>query len=418
MWKTSSEANSFRLYCPYHFNQTILKNIIENKSKNSKICNTKICLLYSEDEQKTLAYNYLCNYNSLNDFNDKNNINIYKRINSDGDEIVSKTFIQCTKIKNITFTDETIIKYLDLCYKDVYYKCELFEKPKEKDFTSVNNKESCPGKNYKKSAFLISISFLLIDIISINFLFLIEYLFLARIINIIQYPEPRNQNKENMDTINSTIKNNQQNGNINNNNSEFKKEPTQTIIVDKEYKECPDDGGDENIFKRNKRLKNNDDNDLTKMTPKEEKKIQNLKGEGSSNLKLLDFLNNEKIDNINDNEKIIYIKVNNNNENKKNINNRKIKFTNTGSFKPSQDKTSFQNSSSIDKSIRPMKLNLNRISIEKSIKKQIKNDDIVINNNNNENIEDNNSSNRYNTDNIHGRQTQRIILSKMNLDNK
>ena len=310
-----------------------------------------------------MAYNYLCNYNSLNDFKNENDINLYKRINSEGNEIVSEIYIQCTKINNIIFTDGAIIKYLNLCNNDIYYKCELFEKPIEKDFTSVNNKESCPGKNYNKSSFLLSISFLLTDIISINFFFLIEYLFLEKIINFIEFTESHNRNRENLDTINSTIKNNQQNKNINNNNSEFKKEPTQTIIVDNEHQ-------DENIFKSHKKSKNND-NDITKVTQREEKKIKNLKGKGASNLKLIDFLDNEKIDNINDNEKIIDIKVNNNNENKKNINNRKIKFTNTGSFKPSQDQTGFQNSSSIDKSIRPMKLNLNRISIEKSIKKQI-----------------------------------------------
>ena len=110
------------------------------------------------------------------------------------------------------------------------------------------NKESCPGKNYDRSSFLLSISFLLTDITSINFLFLIEYLFLEKIINFIEFTESHNRNRENLDTINSTIKNNQQNKNINNNNSEFKKEPTQTIIVDKEYQ-------DENIFKSHKKSK-------------------------------------------------------------------------------------------------------------------------------------------------------------------
>ena len=58
-----------------------------------------------------------------------------------------------------------------MCNRNAYYKCELFENPKNEDFTSVNNKESCPGLSYEKTAFLLSISFLLIDIICFTFLF-------------------------------------------------------------------------------------------------------------------------------------------------------------------------------------------------------------------------------------------------------
>ena len=36
----------------------------------------------------------------MNDFKDKNDKTIYKRINSEGYEISSNAFIQCSKIKN------------------------------------------------------------------------------------------------------------------------------------------------------------------------------------------------------------------------------------------------------------------------------------------------------------------------------
>ena len=112
----------------------------------------------------------------------------------------------------------------------------------------------------------------------------------------------------------------------------------------------------------------------------------------------------EKLYTNNDNnEKIIEIKINNNNENIKNMNNRTIKFT-TGRFKPTMDNTSFQNSSSIDKSRRPININLNSISKEISIKQKNNNDG----NNINESNEDNNNSyNSYrnDTDDVHERQT-------------
>ena len=74
----------------------------------------------------------------MNDFKNENDINLYKRINSEGNEIESEIYIQCTKTNNITFKDWTFIKYLNLYNNDIYYKYELFEKPIEKDFTSVN----------------------------------------------------------------------------------------------------------------------------------------------------------------------------------------------------------------------------------------------------------------------------------------
>ena len=59
-----------------------------------------MCIFYSENNSNNLAYNYKCNHNSLNDFKDKNDKTIYKRINSEGYEISSNAFIQCSKIKN------------------------------------------------------------------------------------------------------------------------------------------------------------------------------------------------------------------------------------------------------------------------------------------------------------------------------
>ena len=306
VWKTSTEAETFISNCPYHFSQSLLTNIIDKenneKDKYSKICKIRICTFYSEDDINNLPYNYFCNYNSLNDFKKKNDGTIYKRINSEGKEISSKDYIQCSKIKNITFSDENIKKFLNLCDNNIYYKCQLFEKLKEKDINSVNNKEICPGKNYEKVAYLLSVSYTLIDIICFTFLFLIEFLILLNLINIILSPETTNQNKENMETINSTVKNksNQQNSNNmneNNNTPEYQKEPTQTIIVATSGSQY-----NEHIFITPRKSENIEDNTITKVTQRNEIRIPNLKT--TSNIKLLNLalVDSEKRDMYNENE--------------------------------------------------------------------------------------------------------------------
>ena len=352
VWKTSTEAGNFIVNCPYHFSQSLLSTII-NKENNadkdgySKICKTRICTLYSEDDTNDLPYKYLCNYNSLNDFKNKNDETIYKRINSEGNEISSNAFIQCSKIKNITFPDENIKKYLNLCDKNIFYNCELFEKPKEKDFNSVNNIEICPGKNYEKTAYLLSVSYALIDIICFTFLFFIEYLVVANLLNIILSPEANNQN---METINSTIKNksNQQNSNNvneNNNTPEYQKEPTQTIIV-----ATPQDN--ERIFITPKKIENEDDI-ITKVTQKDENRIQNLKT--TSNIKLLNLalVDSEKRDiyneneNENDNKKELKIRHHKENTNTKKRK-KKLNITNSPNLVPNLDLTLIRSDKTIN----------------------------------------------------------------------
>ena len=329
VWKTSTEAVQFKFNCPYHFSQSLLKTIInKEKNKNGKdghydICDVRICTLYSEDDTNDLSYNYLCNYNSLNDFEYKNDGTIYKRINSEGNEISSQSFIQCSKIKSNTFSDDEFIKnYLNLCNKNAYYNCALFEKPKENDINSVNNKELCPGINYEKTAYLLSVSFMLIDIICFDFLFFVEYIIMINLIKISQIPEENSQIRENVETINSTVKNksNQQNSNINENNNtpEYQKEPTQTIIVAETRQ-------NENEDILTTPIKSENDEMTTGITQKEGNRIQNLKTK--SNIKLLNLalVDSEKRDIYNENENG---NENGNEDGNENDNNKKLKLNN------------------------------------------------------------------------------------------
>ena len=227
VWYTSFNAEVFIKICPFHYNSSSLKKMIE-KYDNEDFCGIRMCYLYSEDDTKTLPYNYFCNYDSSKEFDSKNNMEL-TRINSDGKSVKSNIFITCKIILKIVITDETLISYTSLCQKNYYYDCQLFEKPDIEEYSPINNIESCPDSNYISTSFSLSVSFLIIDLICFSFIFFVEFLILKKII-IINCPEERN--KENHSTINSSIKNDNQQNNNSGNNEEFKKEPTEVIIIE------------------------------------------------------------------------------------------------------------------------------------------------------------------------------------------
>lgn len=338
IWKTSTEAESFIKECPYHFNDTLLNSIIDksleekDSNKNIKFCDVRICALYSEKDEETLAYNYICNYDSSSDFKEKNNGNIYKRINSNNIEISSSKYIQCMKIKTFSAANnDFLIAYMNLCEPNTLYKCDLFEKPISEDINMINNIESCPSNNYKTTALLLAISFLLIDIICFVFLFLVEFLILQKMIYVIELPPIEEPNKDNQATINSTInRNNEHNNHEENENAKesvFRKEMTQTIIVSNSKMNNQND----ELFISP--LKTRDDSESIQ-NEERRKRIPNLKN--PSNKKLINLNINvnksydedEKSANINENNenehKILDLKTSNYNEHKKN---RKSQFS-------------------------------------------------------------------------------------------
>ena len=119
IWITSSKAESFTANCPYHFNNSLLNIIMEKNNKKSEICENRKCILYSENDE-ALGYSYICNFNSLNDFKSRNNGTIYKRINKEGNEISSNSFIKCSKL-NVSISEPIIENYLILCNDNEYF---------------------------------------------------------------------------------------------------------------------------------------------------------------------------------------------------------------------------------------------------------------------------------------------------------
>lgn len=305
VWFTSFNSETFIKVCPFHFTSTLIKEIME-KNVNEDFCKIRMCYLYSEEETKVLPYNYICNYDSSKEFDYKNNIEL-TRINSDGNTFKSNMFINCKIILKITIPDETLISYTSLCHKNYYYDCQLFDKPDIEDNISINNEESCPESSYTKTAFLLSFSFFLIDLICLFFVFIIEYIILKKIIYL-NFPEERN--KENHSTINSSIKNdNQQNNNNSGNNEEFKKEPTEIIIIENKNNNNSIINIENSVREEDKKVELN-----TTMKENEQEEIFNFK---KINLKLIDKDKEEEKQRNIYQEIVINVKNNKNELNKK-----------------------------------------------------------------------------------------------------
>jgi hypothetical protein len=354
IWKTSTEADTLFKICPYHFDDTLLNNILDKylkekaSNKNIKFCNIRHCLLNYEKDEDSLAFNYVCNYDSSVDFSEKNKGIIYKRINSDNIEISSNKYIHCMKIKHFATNNNLLISYMDLCEENTLYKCDIFEKPLQKDFNLINNIESCPSINYERTAYLLATSFLLIDIICFVFLFSVEFLILKKMIYINEIPPNEEQNKDIQATINSTINrnndqnNNEENENVNNNYNDndidntFKKEMTQTIIVGNPRKSI---NQNDDLFISP--LKSKEDTEGFSQNEDKKIRIQSLKNPSDRkllNLNINKSYNDEDVKSENNNES--------DNENKHRVNaindnkrNHKSKFANKDQCFQSVDTT-------------------------------------------------------------------------------
>jgi len=215
----------------------------------------------------------------------------------------------------------------------------LFEKPKEKDFTSINNLESCPGLDYTKSAFLLSLSYLLIDLICFSFFYFIEFLILRKIEHLLQ----NNINHlKNNSTINSTNNKNKQMSNIEN-KEEFKKDETSFIIVENNQQKGPI------IEIKKKEISDSKISTILKIENNEKelefrhKKVKNLKVSNSSRLQLINLNvleNEEKKDEKENNNQIETkkddLKVNQSHKNKifNNFNSNPSFFSNSEEILP------------------------------------------------------------------------------------
>ena len=202
-WINLSKTTNFFSECPYNYNENsvnkLISSIEENKNKASKItkkCENRICFYISENQDNNFPYEFICNFNSENDFGLKT-YNAYKRINSNNEEIYSNHLTECEKIDQNDYYDNNYFsKHFELCntYFNDYYLCNRFEYPKK---FNKNNFE-CPSKNYNIYLYVLGIASVILNFILAFIPWSLNYKSYSRIYNmVIEELNNENQNDQN-----------------------------------------------------------------------------------------------------------------------------------------------------------------------------------------------------------------------------
>jgi len=150
----SMDLPDFYKECPYN---------IPISDIDEETCSKKICILNYENADNKFPYEYLCNFDSSQDFKE---IGPFERKINDTEVVTSDVQIICEKYQNsidYDFQNEIISNYLNTCTQPRdYFICQRFNEP---DKFSVDENLECPNYNYIKNVIIISI----VDIV-INFI--------------------------------------------------------------------------------------------------------------------------------------------------------------------------------------------------------------------------------------------------------
>lgn len=150
----SMDLPDFYKECPYN---------IPVSDIDEETCSKKICILNYENADNKFPYEYLCNFDSSQDFKE---IGPFERKINDTEVVTSDVQIICEKYQNsidYDFQNEIISNYLNTCTQPRdYFICQRFNEP---DKFSVDENLECPNYNYIKNVIIISI----VDIV-INFI--------------------------------------------------------------------------------------------------------------------------------------------------------------------------------------------------------------------------------------------------------
>ncbi len=283
------ESPEFSRECPFNLEISYLNKefsqyfdkIIDNSDKIlKKKCSNRRCDLNEENQNNLFQYEYICNYDPTDEFEELNGL--YEK-EIDNKTISTNNVIECKKIEsgiNFNFKKEIIYNYYDICNSFVdFYVCERFN---EATKYSLNEEYICPNDTYIKYLVIFCILNVFVNLIISFFLWKIEY---NNYKTIIYYYRIHNRR-----VISNSLNSTKNSSKIDKDNIEnkFEKVPTEIIIV------C--NGAQNNIINNNLEMENHNNN----------------------------F--NEMINNIQINK----IKINNNNDNKelKNDDNNKIKIYN------------------------------------------------------------------------------------------
>ena len=297
---------------------------IPTSNINEQQCQNKRCILNIQILENEYPYEYLCNYDSTQDFQGEGP---FERKLNETNVIISEYQVLCQKYDgNFIFDKEIIYKYLDICSSNEYYICQRFNEP---DKFSVKENFVCPNDNYIKNIIIMSIVNIIFNLILGFIPWRIEIIVYNRVIA----PLNMNNDRKNI-SLNSTnncskvIKNKEE--------SSFKKTPTEIIIV------CTKED-----LNKNEENNNNIKQNIT---------INNI-----------NVFINKNINNFNNNEENIK-PINNNSENK----NYENDYNNKSEVIDIKKKENKKN--------KERALNLNSIKLSLNLRNQLNNND----NNNNE----------------------------------
>ena len=264
-WINLKSTTNFSKECPYNLNDI---NIFTTDENFSDKCNKKRCVLESINNYEDYPYNYICNFNSEEDF-EVDPTKQYPVTNEDGSEHYIRFVIKCEKKNDINelFVDNNnknnqIDTYLQKCWNNNdlkgFYLCKRYEYPEK---FKVDFDFECPPNNYNKYLIVTGIFLIFLDVILAFIPWSLDCRSYSTIIlfdsseeenveidnndnNQARHNETNtsshNRNgEENNQNENGNENNNNQNNNIgseNNEGNEYVHQPTETIIIVKDKK--------------------------------------------------------------------------------------------------------------------------------------------------------------------------------------
>ena len=149
----SMDLPDFYKECPYN---------IPVSDINEESCSKKICILNYENANNQYPYEYLCNFDSSQDFKEKGP---FERKINETEVVTSDIQIICEKYQNndYDFQNEIIDNYLNTCIQPRdYFICQRFNEPNK---FSVDENLECPNYNYIQKMIIISIVDIVINLI-------------------------------------------------------------------------------------------------------------------------------------------------------------------------------------------------------------------------------------------------------------
>ena len=295
LWSNILKFNDFYENCPYSFLPDEIKYFLNfdnyNLKENIKKCGYKRCFYYNYIKSDILPYEYLCNFDSSKDFGKKNDgSKIYETTGENEDKKTSNFLIKCELINDINnnIKSSAIKNYTNLCSAvSDFYICKRLN---EATIFEISSGYKCPEKNIYIKLYLFGVFCIFINILFPIVLFFIDIITYKKLKRYFRSIERILNDASQSKTANSSNKHESYDSK---NNSTFKKEGTELIIV-----ENKNNDNDKNII-ININKKTNDNNfkqNENSIENKEQKnKEKDLKDEiMENNIICLKLKNNKK----------------------------------------------------------------------------------------------------------------------------